>query len=157
MTDREEVETRCANCRSVLNEPTSIALNERSPCPYCGDRRQLFTVRITDSVEAKSSVQASVSPEPVSARVNIPTPILGGQDVRLDELPDEVIAEALQIGLNLLPLGADQWAIDLEAFGVVGMMTTGELDDAILGVAVWLREFAQRWEQAVSADEKGEI
>ncbi len=106
----------------------------------------------------------SVEPEPQTiAPVTVHRPITAleptitanngpGSQIE-DELPTEVIAEALAISINILRPVDGQWLIDVTAFGHAGHTGVGDLSDGLLAASAWIEELALRWQSRLDGDE----
>jgi hypothetical protein len=87
------------------------------------------------------------------------TPV-GGRQVEapdVSELPTEVIAEALQAGIVILPPdpneGRQQYVGELSAWGYEVPLGVGELPDILLAAMEWLEALMERWKEMRRAGE----
>jgi hypothetical protein len=71
------------------------------------------------------------------------------------DLPTEVIAEALSLNLNILRPIDGKWPIDIEGFGVIGFATVDTREDAALAAVVYIDGLMERWEATLRAPEDG--
>ena len=142
----DNISTSCGECGHGLNESPSLAVDQRQPCPKCGSLNRRVALYGSGSIAASGTAYLSVQTVAVGVAVEreraMPiTPIKHGS------LPTEVVAESMPIQINLLrPIGG-QWAIDVGAFGHLGEMFVGKLDDAILAAGEWVHDLAEAWEE----------
>lgn len=99
-----------------------------------------ITREITDSVGITDDVDSDLSPgfEPTVAP---------------EDLPSEVIAEALSLNVNILRPINGKWPIDVEGYGRIGFATVDTREEAALAVAIYLDGLMERWEERHRADE----
>ena len=164
MSDRGSGETRCGNCGRAIDEVSDLPVEDRGPCDRCGSRSRKFHVELHSSITATSTVTARLTSHPGQVtQVGTATetevahqvsPVQGSVPDREtgfiapEALPTEVIAECLRVGINLLPPDdSGQWPIEVEAFGVIGHVGVGTLDDGLAEAMVWLQGLAERWHQ----------
>lgn len=157
MTSRE---VQCANCGAILGEATDLPPSERPPCATCGSINRVVhltarsvirvfgTVNITADDQVASS-QGTVQPGPIEIKVSLPTPTIEVSEPTREvaDLPTEVVADSLQIRMNLLRPNDGNWMVDAEAFGELGHSAVGMLDDALLAAMEWISGLAVRWEE----------
>ncbi len=161
MNGAEETQTLCGECGLVLDGPSNHPIDDRTPCPDCGSTTRKVRVLLKSSITATSTVEARLSQVvPVKpARENetaMPIGIVQGSasGLPVKDLPAEFIAECLSAHVNILePDENGQWPVEVGAFGVVGRLVVGSLDDAILEVAEWLRDLAERWKHKLDEGE----
>ena len=154
------VTTRCANCGTVVEEPVETPLKDRPPCPMCESTMRTFDL----SVDAPTGVGIHVPGKGIVVKVGVVTeretamPINVRQGfthsdarVSVEDLPTEVITEALDVGITLLPPAADdpdgQWLVEVGVSGYHVPLGVGELPDVLLAAAVWLEGLASRWQE----------
>lgn len=158
MVDGQSRETLCAGCGRVLEEQSTVPIAERWPCPGCGSTARKYRVELSSTVTAAATLVARLASEPgqtvhigTARDTEMPMPIeaVKGQPTALpiEDLPTEVIAECLQVNVSILePDEHGQWPVEVGAFGVVGKLGVGSLDDALIEVADWIRQLAERWQ-----------
>lgn len=154
------VTTRCANCGTVVEEPVEIPLEDRPPCPTCESTKRTFDL----SADAPTGVGIHVPGKGIVVKIGVVSerdtalPITVRQGDPPDEaiasvgdLPTEVIAEALDVGITLLPPDSDdatgQWVADVGVSGYRVPLGVGELPDILLAAAAWIEGLASRWQE----------
>jgi hypothetical protein len=70
-----------------------------------------------------------------------------------EDLPSEVISEALSLNVNILRPINGKWPIDVEGYGRIGFATVDTREEAALAVAIYLDGLMERWEDRHRADD----
>ena len=162
MAKQNDPETSCGSCDALLDEPTDLPIEERPPCGTCGSSKRLFRIEIRSSIAATGSVEARLTNEPgkpvvvrpktVRMTVTAPSPTIStvgsAETVPLEDLPTEVISEAIEAGITLLPPDPDdvdgQWVAEVDTGGYHVPLGVGQLPDILLVAAEWLEGLAER-------------
>jgi hypothetical protein len=99
-----------------------------------------ITMEIADSVGITDDVDSNLSPgfEPIVAP---------------EDLPREVIAEALSLNVSILWPIDGKWPIDVEGYGRIGFAAVDTREEAALAVAIYLDGLMERWEERHRADD----
>ena len=110
----------------------------------------------TGSVEARLTNEPGkpvvVRPKTVRMTVTAPSPTIStvgsAETVPLEDLPTEVISEAIEAGITLLPPDPDdvdgQWVAEVDTGGYHVPLGVGQLPDILLVAAEWLEGLAER-------------
>jgi predicted nucleic acid-binding Zn-ribbon protein len=154
----------CANCGRELTEPVESTKEAREPCPNCGSEARKFHVELTSTIQATSSVTATLSNTRAESQVSPvgtaheretahpATPTRDEIDkVDPADLPTEVIAEAIDAGINLLPPPPGdpngQWVAEVGAWGHYVPLGVGDIDDILFAAVEWLSGLADRFQK----------
>jgi len=57
MGDEINRTVRCSACRTLLDEPTDIGMEDRHPCPECGSLARLVELEAADEIRFRSAVK----------------------------------------------------------------------------------------------------
>jgi hypothetical protein len=159
MAEERNRETLCVECGQVLEERSDLPIADRGPCPSCGATGRKYRVELSSTITGTSTLVARLTSQPgqivqvgtaAETETAMPLDAVKGQPSALpiEDLPTEVIAECLRVNVNILePDEHGQWPVEVGAFGVVGTLGVGSLDDALIEVANWIRQLAERWRQ----------
>ena len=156
-----EKRVRCLDCGAKLTESSDPSPDARIPCPGCGSLARKIIDEISETIQTKSTVTATLSTasgQIVKVGTVVETesaqPIQPTQAPSIEEMPTDVIAEALQAQITLLPPEPGnedgQWLGEVEVWGHTGLVGVGQLSDSVLEIADWLENLARRWQQARS-------
>jgi hypothetical protein len=152
----ENAQVRCAECDSALNEPADLPLDDRTPCLNCGSTKRKFVIELRGSIRATSSVRAQVVSVGAAVERDTALPVtpVGGRPGSahdLTELPTEVITEALQATVVILPPDPDEdrqeYVGEVRIWGHDIPLGVGGLPDVLLAVTEWLEELMNRWQE----------
>ena len=115
------------------------------------------TVRADLSVtETTHTIDAVVTLSTIEAKVTFPTPTVE-PTTPTEDLPSEVIAEALTTGVTFLRPVDGEWAIEVTVTGetatVIAFVTVGDKQDADLAVAEYLDGLSRYWESMRQDDD----
>ena len=50
----------CGQCGKILNEPSDLSPEKRTPCPQCGSQARVFSVTVTGGIVAGGSATVRV-------------------------------------------------------------------------------------------------
>ena len=155
---------RCLNCLTTHEGLAGLDITNLPPCPTCGAEEWGFHINLRPTIRGvahtvenpdvsdavgSTSHATTIYPETAHAEISAYSPNIHVED----NLPTEVIAEALQIGITLLRPENGQWPIEVEGFGVVGHIGVGELSEGLLDSMAWAEDLAIRWEKKLRGDD----
>jgi hypothetical protein len=103
---------------------------------------QVAPVGTAEEHEVSHSVDVVITPETAVVRAKAFDPTISVED-----LPTEVIAEALRVGINILRPIDGQWPIGVTGYNIIGYAGIGNLGEGLLGSMAWIEELALRWEK----------
>lgn len=164
----------CRDCEVRLTRlPEGRGLDDLGPCSNCEatdwgaivERQVTATLTGGGQIFSTVTAQEADTAHPVTIRREITDSVSISDNVNaelssvfepttpIEDLPTEVIADVLDLGVNILRPIDGQWAIDVDRFGVVAWAAVGPLAEVLLEAAIYIERLAEYKEAKLLAEE----